>query len=643
MFLIEVIPFARLPRLLPDTFSYFSKDPIPEGAVVEIEVRQRKLLGMVLSSAQVKDSKQQLRTASFMLKKIGRIVSETPILNSRDWELLKWLSLHYLTAPATILRMLVPSFAFQGRDIGSWERRGDILKNPESHLSILIGAPVEKIYLQAVAAALADEKQILVITPEISKAEELVEKLALTIPREKLLPVNSRERGTLLRRRWHGVRRGEPVVVIGSRLPLFFPFVALGLIIVDDESAPAHKSWDQEPRYVAPEIAVKLHELHGGELYLAGNPPSLATYQTAKTNTEVKTVYISRYAPQPLSLFVEMEKEIKEAGEFIVFSQVLKDKLRVTMMDRGRAFLFVNRKGFAPFILCRDCGYVFRCSNCAVPLVYHLQESLKEPTLLCHHCSAKNQAPDTCAGCGSHRLKLYGIGIERVAGEVKKILPGVPVITIAADQTQKPADLKKLVARLESMESYVAIGTEFALTSVRLPPAELTAIISVDTALALPDYSQNERLFRILSLVRDITTKHFIFQSYAKEPEILRDLFHGSFEHFAEKELKERRKFSYPPFSELIKLTISRENRELALKEVKDLHRGLTFMKARLSDSTVEVSPPYPAYIEKKKGQYIFHILIKILELKKSLAVKELLNQFIPGNVKIDVSPLSLL
>ena len=643
MFLIEVIPFARLPRMLPDTFTYFSSEFIARGAVVEIEVRQRKLLGMVLSAAPVKDAKQHLRTASFILKKVGKIVSDIPILNSRDWAMLEWISGYYLTTPATVLRMLVPSFAVRGNATTTWERREEASEPQPAKFMVFAGALAEKRYPQLVAEAVDRTNQVLIIAPEISRAAELLDQLSLALPREKLLVATSAEPAARLRQHWRSIRRGAPAALIGSRLPLFFPFVNLGLIIIDDDGAPAHKSWDQEPRYHAREIALKLHELYGGALCLSGNPPSLAAYQAAKTDEKAAIVEVPQETLTPVSLFVEMDKEIKESGNFVTISQVLKDKLRSTMMDRGRAFLFVNRKGFAPFVLCQDCGYVFRCDQCSVPLVYHAQESFMHPTLLCHHCSAKNPAPDVCRQCGSHRLKPYGIGGERVAKEIKKLFPGAPVITISADEAKRPADIKKLSDRLTSIESYIAVGTEMALSGARLPPVELAAIISVDTALALPDYAQNERLFRILSLIRAIALKHFIFQSYAKEPEILRDLFHGSFEHFAEKELKERRKFSYPPFGELVKLTIQSPAREAALKSAKELHRSVTFMATRLAADSVEISPPYPAYVEKKKGQFIFHILVKILKPEKSMEIKELLNQYVPGDIRIDVGPMTLL
>ncbi len=643
MFLIEVIPFARLPRMLPDTFTYFSSDPIARGAVIEIEVRQRKLLGMALSAAPVKDAKQHLRTASFILKKVGKIVSSVPILNTRDWALLEWISGHYLTTPATVLRMLVPSFAVRGNAITAWEMREEASEPTPAKFTVFVGALAGKRYPQLVAETVNRMEQALVIAPETSRAAELVDQLSLTLPREKLMLATSGEPAAKLHQYWRSIRRGEPAALIGSRLPLFFPFTKLGLIIIDDDGAPSHKSWDQDPRYHAREVGLKLHQLYGGAICLSGNPPSLAAYQAARTDEKAALIETPRETPPPVSLFVEMDKEIKELGNFVTVSQVLKDKLRSTLIDHGRAFLFVNRKGFAPFILCQDCEYVFRCDQCSVPLVYHAQESLEHPTLLCHHCSAKNPAPDVCRQCGSHRLKPYGIGVERVAKEIKKLFLGTPIITVSADNAKRPADLKKISDRLTGIKSYIAIGTEMALSGVHLPPVELAAIISVDTALALPDYAQNERLFRILSLVRNLALKHFIFQSYAKEPELLRDLFHGSFEHFAEKELKERRKFFYPPFGELVKLTIQNPVREAALKGVKELHRNVTFMAARLSADIMEISPPYPAYIEKKKGQFIFHILIKILKPEKSMEVKELLNQYVPGDTRIDVGPMTLL
>src|SRR5207237_1326419 len=139
MYLIEVVPLARLPRQLPDSFSYFSAVPMAEGTVVEIEVRQRALIGIVLSARTVKDVKHELRSASFILKKVGRVISSQPILNSRDWEFLKWMSIYYLTPPATILRILIPSFAFKRMPLERWVRRGNEQTSTPAQAKLLIG------------------------------------------------------------------------------------------------------------------------------------------------------------------------------------------------------------------------------------------------------------------------------------------------------------------------------------------------------------------------------------------------------------------------------------------------------------------------------------------------------------------------
>ena len=644
MFLVEVIPFARLPRILPDTFSYFSAVALPAGAVVEIEVKQRKLMGMVLSSEAVRNSKQELRTASFMLKKIARVVSETPLLNERDWEFLRWFSGHYLTSPASVLRLMIPAFTLKGNSVSDWGVRQNHPALAVSDPKLIIRSELLGSYQTEVEKAFAKGRQVLVIAPDIASRETLREALGRKIPTQSLMLVESGSRVSELRKFWHLVRSGAPAVVIGSRLPLFLPFSDLGLIILDDDGSPAHKSWDQHPRYHAREIAEKLHDLHGGLFIIGGYPPSLASYHRVKYETLSADVEIIPDQNQPpVSLFVEMEKDIKEAGSFVVISQVLKDKLRSVIHEGGRAFLFVNRRGFAPFILCQDCGESLRCNSCSVPLVYHIQESLREPTLLCHYCSAKNQAPERCSSCDSHRLKPYGIGVERVLKDIRKIFPGVATVAVSVDTVKKPSDAKRISSRLSQSSPYIAVGTERALFGLNLPACELTAIISVDTALFLPDYLQNERLYRVLTLIRSHATKHFIFQSFSKEPELLRDLFHGTFEHFAEKELKDRRRFGYPPFGELIKLTVSNTSRETALRDIKELYKSLVFASTRAPAEAIEITNPYPAYVEKQKGGYIFHVLIKILDRKNSSMIKEIINPYIGSNVGIDVGPATLL
>lgn len=642
MFLIEVIPIARLPRFLPQSFSYFSQTPVPEGAVVEITVQNRKLIGIVTRSAPVKAVKQHLRSASFVVRKINRIISEHPILNRRDIELLNWLTRQYLASPATVLKLLLPAYVTRRLNFADWEERREIEKEEEQETRVILGEDFESHYVKLALETLKKGTQALIVSPEVTRSEMVLETLKDTVPGDRLWHVTTERSPKELERIWHALRKGEAGVVAGTRAALFFPYQSLSHIAVDDDAAPSHKSWDQMPRYHAREVAGMLHQLHGGELTLTGNPPSLETYETTREGNEARLVLLREDRPDPVSIFVDMQKEMKEAGGFVTIAQVVKDKLRAVVEEGRRAFLFVNRKGFAPFILCQQCRHVFRCRNCSVPLVLHLQESLKEPTLLCHQCSAKNPAPDTCPVCGSHTLKGYGIGIERVLKEIAELFPEAHLIGLQALEREKKTGLKKLKTALEA-DSYIAVGTEFALSALRLPPVDLAAIISVDTALSLPDYAQNERLFRTLSQIRRVAKKHFILQSYAKEPELLQDLFHGTFQHFAEKELKERRRYEYPPFSELVKLTVADENREEALKKIKLLFQHLKSFERNLGETALEISNPYPAYIEKKKGSFIFHILIKILDLKERETIKESVGRLLDPDVAIDVGPLTLL
>src|SRR3989338_5286633 len=645
MYLIEVVPLARLPRQMPDTFSYFSATPISGGVVVEIEVKQRKLFGIVLSSQTVKESKQELRTASFMLKKVGRILSDQPVFNQRDWAFLRWFSLYHLVPPATVMRMMLPSFVFRRAPPIGWEARSEIIPGESPSHNLYLSAPPFSVYSEAASLALTAEAQALIIVPDILRGQMIAEYLQAHCPPDTVYLIHSAASQPMLRQTWHHARTGKSLVLIGALLPLFYPFLRLKTIIVDEDGAPGHKSWDQEPRYQARTVVRKLHELHGGRLVVTGTPPSLETYEYFRNTSE--NFNIVRPAAQrfsPIALLVEMEKEIKQEGSFVIISQVLKDKLRSVVLEGGRAFLFVNRRGFAPFILCQDCGEAIRCLQCSVPLVYHSQESFSSPTLLCHHCSSKNLAPDTCPHCGSHRLKPYGIGVERVAKEMRKIFPGVPVLTLSSDTIKiSSRETPRIIGRLHQLSSYIAIGTELALSGAGLPQMELAAAVSLDTALSLPDYAQNERLYRLLALIRGLAKKFFILQSYVKEPEMLRDLFHGTFEHFLEKELKDRKRFGYPPYSQLVKLTLSNSNRAVALRDVKDVYRNLNFLQTKLGPEAIEVSQPYPAYVEKKKNNYIFHILVKILDLERADELKTALALAIPPYASIDADPATLL
>ncbi|NLZ39372.1 MAG: primosomal protein N' [Firmicutes bacterium] len=504
------------------------------------------------------------------------------------------------------------------------------------------GSGKTEIYLQAIAERLEQGEASIVLVPEIALTPQMTERFVSRFG-DLVAVLHSRLSAGERYDEWCRVANGEALVVIGARSAVFAPVQKLGLIILDEEHESTYKQ-EERPHYHAREIALWRAKWHKATVILGSATPSLESYRNAQCGNYILLQLPERIADRSLPSveIVDMRQELKD-GHKSIFSRTLIAALQDTLQKKQQAILFLNRRGYATFVLCRECGHVMRCPDCNVSLKYHLPN--KE--LCCHYCDFTAPYPDSCPNCRGRYIKYFGTGTQKVEAELCKQFPGIRVMRLDADTASKKGQYQKVLGSFKRQEADVLVGTQMIAKGHDFPNVTLVGVITADTALNLPDLRAGERTFQLLTQVagragRGSLAGRVVVQTYTPEHYAILAAKNHDFEVFYAQESKLRLELDYPPFSFLIRLLISGENEGQVIN-------ACYFLVSALADS-VDVLGPSPCPIEKVRGRYRWHILVRGKELDlirrsvKAVAAEFSQSAFAGGvRLTLDVEPQNLL
>ncbi len=524
------------------------------------------------------------------------------------------------------------------------------------------GSGKTEIYLRAVAEVLAQGRQSIVLVPEIALTPQTIWRFAERFPNRLALLHSQLSMGERYDQ-WRRIRAGEIDVVIGSRSAIFAPLPNLGLIVLDEEHEASYKQ-DKSPRYHAREVALEYARLTNAMVILGSATPSLETmwkarrgeYRLLELRERIETAGDGRqtadsrprpivhHPPSALSRppsaveIVDMRAELK-AGNTSIFSRALRDGLAQTLAAGEQAILFLNRRGAATFVMCRDCGYVLRCRRCDNPLTYHSDQD----DLVCHYCNRRYAQPPHCPNCWSRRIKHFGAGTQKVEELVRQLFPQARALRWDRDVTTAKGAHARLLKKFVAHEADILIGTQMIAKGLDLPLVTLVGVVSADTSLHLPDFRASERTFQLLTQVagragRSRLAGNVIFQTYSPtHPAIVAAAQHD-YDAFYENEIQFRAALNYPPLSRLLRLLFVGRGEARARAEAVALHRQLHERIRQLGASDLELIGPAPCFVHKMRGEYRWHVIVKGAE------PHELLRDFVlPLGWRVDVDPMDLL
>ncbi len=537
----------------------------------------------------------------------------------------------------------------------------------------ITGSGKTEIYLRAVAETLAQHKRALVLVPEIALTPQTVQRFAARFAgRVGVIHsgLSDGERYDV----WRKTRAGAIDVIIGPRSAVFAPIDRLGLIVIDEEHEGSYKQ-EHRPFYHAREVALQLARLTNATVILGSATPSLESWsraqrgefklltlprriightqsiqdQQTRYHIEAKSfqptdVDDARYAEMPPVDIVDLRAEIK-SGNPHIFSRRLQNALADVLNRNEQAILFINRRGAATFVLCRDCGHVLKCPRCDSPLTYHepIDQPQKVTMLICHTCNHREPQPNECPNCHSKRIRYFGTGTQKVEAALKELIPEARTLRWDRDTTSGKDSHEIILQHFIQHEADVLIGTQMIAKGLDLPLVTLVGVISADTTLHLPDFRSSERTFQVLAQVvgragRSILGGRAIIQTYAPDNYAIEAAAQHDYESFAKKELEFRQQAAYPPFTRLARLLIRDANADRAKREAEKVATQLDSLLTRSGIARDSIIGPAPCFFAKLRDQYRWHIALRHPDPVS--IVREL--RLTPA-WRIDIDPLSML
>ncbi|MDT8901510.1 primosomal protein N' [Anaeroselena agilis] len=501
------------------------------------------------------------------------------------------------------------------------------------------GSGKTQVYIEAAAAARAAGRQVVVLVPEIALTGQIVTRFKARFGDDVVVAHSKLSVGERYDA-WQRLRSGTAGIVIGARSAVFAPVPDPGLFVIDEEQEFTYKQ-EESPRYHTREVALKRAALAGAAVVLGSATPAVETYHDACAGRHRLLAMPSRVdgSPLPVVQVVDMREELK-AGRRSVISAPLRELLTETVDRREQAILFLNRRGYATFVLCRDCGEVMRCGRCAVSLVYHAAGNV----LRCHYCQACQPAPDVCPACGSRYIRYFGTGTQKVEEELAALLPAARVVRMDQDTTGGKMAHDRILSAFAAGRYDILLGTQMVAKGHDIKQVTAVGVISADTSLYLPDFRAAERTFMLLTQAagragRGGAPGRVVVQTYSPEHYAVQAGARHDYAAFYEEELACRRELGYPPFASLVKLTVQGEDEVKARRQAEETAAAL---RARLPDKTMVVGP-FAAPIARISDIYRLHILIKTTDTAAARAAFKALGLEKRSDIAIDVDPVNVM
>ena len=509
------------------------------------------------------------------------------------------------------------------------------------------GSGKTEVYIELMRDAVRRGEQALLLVPEISLTPVFASRLKERFG-ERIAILHSSLSASERFDQWWRARRGEVDVAIGPRSALFTPFQRLGLLVVDEEGDAAYKQ-DETPRYNARDLAVVRAQFRGIPIVLGSATPSLESRENAERGKYKLIRMMSRVEARPLPeaavIDLRKEKAEKEDKGIVIFSNPLKTRLNETFAAGEQAIILINRRGYAPYLLCRQCGNDFRCRDCSVTMTVHRRDGL----LICHYCGLRKAIPLHCPLCQGEVLQPIGFGTEKVEERFRREFPGISVDVLDRDSTRKKGELVRILDRFRTQQTQALIGTQMLSKGHHFPSVTLTAVLNADSILGYPDFRAAEKTFYLLTQVagrsgRGELRGTVLIQSAFPDHYAIQHALRHDYEAFYKSEIEFRKTFHYPPVTSMIAILFRGEHLADVDRAALDCGRRLETALHSLPGNRIQ--GPAPAPMSRIKGVYRYQILLRSPQrsaLRKAVEGVMIGRKWRGVEVAVDVDPINIL
>lgn len=469
------------------------------------------------------------------------------------------------------------------------------------------GSGKTEVYLHAISKTLAEGRNALMLVPEISLTPQMVRQVKGRFG-EKVAVLHSGLSEGELYDEWRKIRRNEVRVVVGARSAVFAPLTNIGLIVIDEEHESSYKQEDN-PRYHARNVAIWRSQFNHCPLVLGSATPSLGSRARAQKGV-YQLLRLTQRANQkklPTVKLIDLKKVEFAGGQFDL-SVNLVDAIKDRLAKNEQIILMLNRRGFANFMLCRECGYVMKCPNCDLSLTMHKDTGMMQ----CHYCGYTEPIPKRCPNCQSSQIRFLGTGTQKVQEELEELLPAARILRMDVDTTRRKGSYKRILDSFGAHEADILLGTQMIAKGLDFPNVTLVGVINADTGLWLPDYNASERTFELLTQVagragRAEKAGEVIIQTYNPDHYAIKLSQTQDYERFYAYEMRVRHEGNYPPYFYTVLISIASKKEQNAAREAFRIKREL---EGHLHPETI-VLGPIPSAISRLKNQYYYQILVK--------------------------------
>ncbi len=638
MFVDIAIPRTRL-----DFLTYESKEKLAVGDLVTVPLRQKKVFGIVVkvdSDMRPRPIKQvaELNVSNFIIP---------PLI-----EFYSWLGRYYQASLGEVLTLALPKNIFGLIKKSKAEKGAVSVKGrppdltPDQHRIVqrilraettcqlkpfllfgITGSGKTEIYLRVIENIIRHGKKALVMVPEISMTPLLLNRF-LDRFGQGVVAMHSSLPAAQRKKIWHEIRGGRYDVVIGPRSCLFLPIPDLRIIVIDEEHDTSYKEEARHPRYNSRDAAVMRAKIEGSLIILGSATPSIESYQNAMSGKYDLLTLGERIDARPLPK-VQVVDLKKEQNRFI--TQLLREKLKETLARKEQVIIFLNRRGYAPVLLCPICGYVAKCPYCYLPLVYHKQEDC----VACHYCSYRKKIPDSCPDCHREDFVYKGLGTQKLEIILQQYITPDEILRLDRDSARLKGKVENILMAFEANRARILMGTQLVTKGFDFPNVTLIGIINADNLFHFPDFRAGERTFQLLTQVagragRGDKPGEVIIQTYYPNQLAIECARTQNFSNFYKEEIKIREALFLPPFARLIHLRFSG-------REEKRVKTASEAIAARFKQWPAVTSyGPKPSFHYRLRDIFRYFILIKVA---KEFPVEEFkfLKEWQTKGVRIEV------
>ena len=510
------------------------------------------------------------------------------------------------------------------------------------------GSGKTEVYLQLIDKVIKKDKSAILLVPEISLTPQMLERFISRFGKETIAVLHSKLSIGERHDEWERIKDEKAKIIIGARSAIFAPVKKLGIIIIDEEHDSSYKS-EASPKYNAKEVAKKIAKEEKIPLLLGSATPDLITFYNAKETKKITILELTKRANNsnlPKVEIVDLKQELAN-GNRSMLSHDLYGAIEKNLKDKLQTILFLNRRGYSTFIMCRNCGYTVKCKNCNISMTYHSYEN----KLKCHYCGYEEKLVKTCPECGSDKIRYFGTGTQKLEQEIHKQFPNAKTIRMDVDTVTKKNSHEEILNKFKNEDIDILIGTQMVVKGHHFPKVTLVGVIAADSSLNIDDYRATERTFQILTQVagragRENLPGKVIIQSYNPENFSIQNAQKQNYEEFYETEIALRKQLKYPPFCDIIIIGFN----SISEKEIiKVSNFAYEYLNKNLKTEEFKIFKPMPSPIDKIQNKYRWRIIIKgNMNEKANEVLNQLLKELYYKNYKnikitVDVNPNNMM